>query len=256
MTRGDSSEGTLRVLIVDDEPAALRLLRTLLADHDDVELVGECGSGRAAIERLRSGGVDVLFLDVRMPEVDGFEVLEHLGADSGDALPPAVVFVTAHDDFAVRAFEKDAWDYILKPFDEERLAAALDRVRSRLGGARTDGAPPSERPLERLAVPSGRGRVPIRLEDVTWIGAESNYVRFHLGGSSYLARVSLRWLESRLDPRRFARIHRSAIVQVDRIARLEPCGHGDQLLTLDDGRQLTVSRRYRDRLDAVLEPLS
>ncbi|MEM9595793.1 MAG: LytTR family DNA-binding domain-containing protein [Acidobacteriota bacterium] len=265
-------ERPMRALVVDDEPAARRLLTSLLASEADVEVVGTCRHGGEALTWLRDRQADLLFLDIQMPELDGFQVLDALGESR-----PAVVFVTAFDAFAVRAFEAEAWDYLLKPFDGERLRQVLDRVRRRrsreAAGASGDrlgpllaklAADPSpepadsaaeQPPLERLTVSHGRGRVTIRLSDVAYFQAESSYVRLHLSDASYLARVPLARLEARLDPRRFVRVHRSYLVQVDRIARLDPLGRGDLRLTLDDGRRLTASRRYRDRLERVLEPL-
>lgn len=241
---------TLRILVVDDEPAARAFLRSLLEASASVEVAGECGDGMAAVEWLAVHKVEVVFLDIQMPGLDGFGVLNALKGPG----KPAVVFVTAYDDFALKAFEVEAWDYLLKPFDAERLEQALARVRRRLA----ETAPPDgpQRYPKRLAVPRGKGRSTVQLDQVEWIGAEANYARFHLGESSYLARVSLTALEAKLDPRRFVRIHRSAIVNVDRIERLEPCGHGDLSLTLSGGQQLTLSRRFRGRLEAVLESLS
>lgn len=261
-----SEPAVLRALIVDDEPAARRLLTDLLNQVPDVEPVGSCRNGREALAWLASQRADLLFLDVEMPGMSGFDVLEGLGSETEESPRPAVIFVTAHDDFAIRAFEADAWDYLLKPFDGERLEQALERVRKRLGkglgrpprgsvsGSPRQPAAP-RRPLERLAVPQGRGRVTIRLKDVLWIQAESNYARFHLPATSLLARMSLTQLESRLDPEIFVRIHRSTIVNVERIERLESRGHGDMALTLEDGQEVTLSRRYRARFDQVLESL-
>lgn len=255
--------GTIRALIVDDEPAARALLRHMLEDEPGVSVVGECENGGEAVRWLTKEEADLVFLDIRMPGLDGFEVLRR--TDPAD-LPP-VVFVTAHDEFAVRAFEAQAWDYLLKPFDAERLRQTLARARERLtapdAGALAERLEellqelsPRQRPVERLSVRKGRARLTIRVADICWIEADSNYVRLHLADDSYLARSSLSALEEKLDPDRFVRIHRSAIVNVDRIDRLEPCGHGDQLLTLAGGRQLTLSRRYRHRLERVLETLA
>lgn len=242
----------LRALLVDDEPAARRLLVDLLADIPEVHPVGMCRNGREALQWLETQRADLLFLDVRMPGMDGFDVLEALGPDTEKTPRPAVIFVTAYDEFAIRAFEAEAWDYLLKPFDAERLRQTLHRVQKRL---HRQTRPPERQPLERLSVPHGRGRVSIRLRDVLWIQAASNYARFHLEGASYLTRRSLRSLESCLDPASFVRVHRSAIVNVEHIERLQPRGHGDMALTLCDGREITLSRRYRQRFEQVLESL-
>ena len=245
----------LRVVIVDDEPAGRRLLERLLEREEGIEIVGVCRHGEEAITVLGACPVDLVFLDVRMPGKDGFEVVRALEQ------PPAIVFVTAYDRFALEAFDVEAWDYLLKPFDDERLQACLARVRRRMTRERASSVldPPSETadpPLERIAIPQGRAKVTVHMAQVIAIEAESNYARFHLAERSYLARVSLAHLAQRLDARRFVRVHRSWIVNVDHLARQEPVGHGDLLLTMDSGLEVSLSRRYRDRLKAVLEPLS
>ena len=246
---------TLKVLVADDEPAARRYLCDLLEAAPGVEVAARCADGEDAAARLRRGSVDVAFLDVRMPGLDGFQVIESLSP----AARPAVVFVTAYDDFALQAFAVEAWDYLLKPFDAERLGETLERLRRRLEGPTRTASPgrdPERRFPERLAVPCGKGRIALTLAEVSWIGAEANYARFHLGQRSYLARISLTALEEKLDPRRFVRVHRSARVNVEGIERLEPRGHGDLTLVLTGGERLNLSRRYRERLEVVLESLS
>ena len=242
----------LRTLVVDDEPAARRLLVGLLTEQPDVEIAGTCRHGHEAVQWLQSHSVDLLFLDVRMPGMDGFEVLDALGEP-----PTAVVFVTAYDEFAIRAFEAEAWDYLLKPYDDERLQQTLDRVRRRLqreyGNAPDEPATP---PMERIAVPKGRGRVTLDLRDVLWIQAEGNYARFHVADGSYLARHTLSGLEERLDPQRFVRVHRSAIVNLRHIVRLDPVGHGDVRLALVHGGTVTLSRRFRRHFEQAMELLS
>ena len=245
-----SAGSALRALVVDDEPVARDLMCDLLRAVPDVQVAGTCSNGDEALAWLGRDRADVVFLDIHMPGLDGFDVLASLQDHA-----PMVVFVTADQEHAVRAFEIEALDYLLKPIDAERLEQSLERVR-RGRRAPTTSVDSGESVLERLALPHGRGRTLVRLTDVWWLQAESNYVRFHLATASYLARAALRRLEPRLDPRRFVRIHRATIVNVDRIARLEPSGHGDLLLTLEDGRALALSRRYRDRLERVLELLS
>ena len=248
----------LRVLIVDDEPAGRRLLRQLLEREPGIDIVGVCRHGDEALTVLGACAVDLLFLDIRMPGKDGFEVLRAL------EMPPPVVFVTAYDNFAVEAFEVEAWDYLLKPFDESRLRETLQRVRRRLKERAPSLEPedaagePSDKtaPLERLAIPQGRGRVTVHMNDVIAVQAESNYARFHLEGRHHLARISLAQLERRLEPTRFVRVHRSWIVNIDHLQRQEPAGHGDLRLTMKGGLEVSLSRRYRGRLETLLEPLS
>ena len=256
-----SALATLRILIVDDEPAARALLSSMLAAEPGVVVAGECGDGAEAVSWLADHEADAIFLDVRMPRLDGFQVIART---EPDRLPP-VVFVTAYDEFALRAFRVEAWDYLLKPFDSERLRETLGRLRERL--AQQTGTDLSRRlatlvdtlqsgPAERFTVRKGKARLTVRADEVDWIGAESNYARLHVGSETYLTRTPLGSLEAKLDPRRFVRIHRSTIVNADRIERLEPIGHGDLRLFLVTGETLQVSRRYRPGLEAVLEPLS
>lgn len=257
----------IRALVVEDEPNARELLTGLLEQEPDVEVIGECGLGRQAVEEVRRLDPDVLFLDVRLPDIDGFGVLEELAAD-GEGLP-AIVFVTAFDQFALKAFEVHAIDYLLKPFDEERLQETLEVVRERLGLRRAGPEREIEfrrnvekllnsletRPLQRIAVKRGDESIVVRTDEIDWLQAEENYVRVHVGKQSYLVRSTLQALEDRLDPDRFVRLHRSTIANVDRIRTLSPWGHGDLQVRLADGSSLKASRRYRDRLDRVLEML-
>jgi two-component system LytT family response regulator len=241
---------------VDDEPLALDLLRILLADHEDIEVMAECQNGAEAVSVLKSKPVDLLFLDVQMPEMDGFEVLRVYGVNR----MPAVVFVTAHDQFAVRAFEAHALDYLVKPLHVERFEAALQRVRERLRLMEAAGlaarltalldaekAERGKRWVERLVVPIATGELVIPAAEIDWIGADDYYARLHVGAKSHLLRESLASLETRLDPRRFARVHRSAIVQIDRIRQL----HGEDVV-LRDGVRVTVSRRRRAAIEGML----
>ena len=268
MTRqADASKAAapLRVLIVDDEPLARDSLRVILSAEHELEIVGECGDGAAAVAAIRSLAPDLVFLDVRMPGLDGFGVVDAIGTDR----MPAVVFVTAYDEHAVRAFEINALDYVLKPFDDDRLRAALARARAHLELAR-DGAlsrrlagllanvPDAARDsaagdggpawIERLQVPVGDRIRLVRVEEIDWIEGAGNYVRIHSGREKHLVRTTLAALERELNPRRFVRIHRSAIVNVDRVRELEPYTGGDYIAFLMDGRKLRVSRTYRDRL--------
>ena len=252
----------LRALVVDDEPPARELLRALLDDQPDFEVIAESGSSAQAIEDILRTRPDVLFLDVQLPDGDGFRVLEELSRRSEH--PPEVVFVTAYDEFALRAFEVHAVDYLLKPFDEARLRQTLERVRGRLSrvGSRTlreDLArllsTLESRPLRRIAVKRGDESIVVHTNEIDWLEAEENYVRVHVAKDSYLVRATLQSLEERLDSDRFVRLHRGTIVNVDRIRRLSTWGHGDLQVELADGTTLRASRRYRDRLDRVLEIL-
>jgi two-component system LytT family response regulator len=260
-TEEDIMSERIRALVVDDEaPARLRLQR-LLDREPDIDLVGVCCCGLEATETAQSERPDLLFLDVRMPPDDGFAVLDALGDDA----PPAVVFVTASDEYAVRAFEADAIDYLHKPFSAERFGAALGRVRTRLrehaaGRHRDrllsllddhadDRAP---RDYERLVIKTGSQLVFLDPNDVDWVEAEGVYVRLQVGATSYLLRESLRNVEQRLDPRRFLRIHRSTILNLDRAKKIVPHFNGGAVVILRDGRQLKMSRSYRDRVSATL----
>lgn len=236
-----------RVVIVDDEAPARRRLQNYLAADDRIEVVGEAGDGIEAIEVIESLKPDILLLDVQMPELDGFGVLEHLEVDP----LPYVVFVTAHDAHAVQAFEVRALDYLLKPVSPERLQEALDRVpgvdasAQRLEGLGEDRR---DEQFDRFLVRS-RGRMLfVRAEDVDWIGAKGNYSALHVGKATYLVRITLQVLEERLPPSRFVRIHRSTIVNLDRVAEMQPWSHGDLVVRLTDGTELRLSRRYKDRL--------
>ncbi len=249
----------IRVLIVDDEPIARAGLRQLLAAHADFAVVGECRNGREAIQSLNEQAVDLVFLDVQMPKLNGFDVITAIGADA----MPAVVFVTAYDQYAIRAFEVNAADYLLKPFDEERFEKTLARVRKHFqrGGApalneqlaallahlgKADAAP------QRLVVKSA-GRIQfVNVAEVDWVEAAGNYVTLHAGGAKYLLRETMDALAARLPATQFFRIRRSVIVNAERIREMQPLFKGEYLIRLKDGVELTSSRRYREQLDALL----
>jgi two-component system LytT family response regulator len=250
---------TIRAVIVDDEPLARRRVRGLLAEAGDVEVVAECANGREAIRAIEESPPDLLFLDIQMPEIDGFDVLRAIGAGR----VPVVIFVTAYDQFALRAFEAHALDYLLKPFDDERFEAALRRARERIrqhaGGdldrrlrALLEEVRGGRGYLQRLVVPTGNRSVFVRTEEIDWIEAERNYIRLHAGGRAYLLRENLGHIESALDPARFCRIHRSTIVNVDRIQAVESLLGGEYLVVLHDGTKLTSGRSYRRSLHALL----
>ena len=250
----------IRAVIVDDERLARNRLRRLLAGEPDIEVAAECAGGREALEFLVTRGGDLLFLDVQMPDLDGFGVLE--------ALPPSrlplVIFVTAYDEHALHAFEVHALDYLLKPFDRARFGKALDRARRQLA-LRRGGALPGpnlQSLLEQLRGQRAQTVIPVknagrivlvRMEDLDWIEAADNYVCLHAGAETHVLRETMSALEARLDARRFVRIHRSAIVNIERIKELRPWFHGEYQVLLTNGAELTLSRSYRDRLLGMLE---
>lgn len=251
----------LRALVVDDEPLARDRLVRLLAEIDDVRLVGECGSGEEAVEAILTLAPDVVLLDVQMSGMDGVEVVRRVGPDR---MPP-VVFVTAFDQYALRAFEVNALDYLLKPYPPVRLRAALERVRGRLRTAETTqlarrllnlvaefsvraGAPAAKSPrgyLERFAIKADERTTFLRARDTDWIEAARNYVRVHSGKATYVLREKVGRLERQLDPGKFARCHRRIIVNLERVKEVQPWFGGDSVLLLQDGTQLRLSRTYR-----------
>ena len=247
----------MRTLIVDDEPLARERLRTLLRDEPDIELIGECADGKEAVSAIQGKNPELLFLDVQMPEMDGFAVLEAVGPER----VPAVVFVTAYDRYALRAFDVHALDYLLKPFDRERFQKALERARAQVGergklGDRLlaflkDIKEEPKRP-ERFVIKSAGRVFFLRADEIDWVEAAGNYVQLHVGSATHLMRETMGGLETRLDPEKFVRIHRSAIVQVDRIKEMQPAFHGDYIVILQDGTRLNLSRSYREKLQALL----
>jgi two-component system LytT family response regulator len=249
----------IRAVIVDDEPLARRRIRSLLEEAEDVEVIAECANGKDAIQAIEESPPDLLFLDIQMPELDGFDVLQAIGVGH----VPVVIFVTAYDQFALRAFEAHALDYLLKPFDDDRFEAALRRARERIlqqhGGdldrrlqALLEGVRADRGHLQRLVVPSGHRSVFIRTKEIDWIEAERNYIRLHVAGRTYLLRENLSRIESALDPATFCRIHRSTIVNVERIQAVESLYRGEYLVVLHDGTNLTSGRSYRRNLHALM----
>jgi two-component system LytT family response regulator len=233
----------LRVLVVDDEPLARSNLTVLLRLDRDIEVVAECGTGLEAVAEVRSQKPDLLFLDVQMPECDGFDVLELLGGD----LPPAVIFVTAYDEYALRAFEAGALDYLLKPFDNARFNLALGRAKERIAQGRD-----LPRRIERVAVKSAGQVAFLRISEIDWIEAADYYVCLHVGSKTHMLRRSMSELAQELDPRVFCRIHRSTIVNLDRTCGLELNEAGEYDVLLDNGTKLRLSRRYRTQLESRL----
>jgi two-component system LytT family response regulator len=249
---------TLRIVLADDEPLVRERLRALVAARADCTLVAECADGAEAVDVIERERPDLALLDVQMPELDGFEVLDALEEDRR----PAVIFVTAYDEYAVRAFEVNAVDYLLKPIERSRFDAAIERVAGRgtRGGPREDeGVRALLEELRRkrgyatrLVVRDGTRVSFLPVAEIDWIDASGNYARLHAGGRAHLLRETLKSLEARLDPERFVRVHRSAIVNIERIAAMEPYFHGEYVLTLRDGTKLTSSRTCSGRLREML----
>lgn len=251
----------IRTIIVDDEPLAREKLRGFIDREDDVEIVAECGDGRSALEAIDQSKPDLVFLDVQMPELDGFEVIDNLDLDP----MPKVVFTTAYDQYALKAFEVHAIDYLLKPFDRARFGEALDLVRA---ASRRDQVGTMREQLkallddldkrrktyrDRLVIKTSGRVVLINVDDIDWIDAAGNYVRLHVGTDSHLLRETMSRLEGRLDPGKFLRIHRSTIVNIERIKELQQQFHGDYVVILREGQRLTLSRSYRDKLQELLD---
>jgi two-component system LytT family response regulator len=261
----------MRALIVDDEPLARRGIRQLLVPYTDIDVVGECRNGREALQSLDTVAPDLVFLDVQMPELDGFAVVRARGA----ARMPYVIFVTAYDEFAVRAFETHALDYLVKPVNEARFAAAIQRVRERMRfaealeltrrigelldshGRRGDVGDAAVRapaivPARRLVVPTSTGDLVLDVDEIDWIQAEDYYAAVHARGRRHLIRESLASLEQRLDPSRFIRVHRSAIVPLDRVREMRSASTGERVLVLRDGTRIPVSRRRREQVAELI----
>jgi two-component system LytT family response regulator len=246
----------IRALIVDDEPSARRRIKQLLARDADVEIVGECANGYEAVAAINRCAPDLLFLDVVMPEVDGFEMLARLPTER----LPLVVFVTAHAQYGPQAFQIPALHYLLKPFDRKSFATALARAKTKLAAER--GSELTRALLEelrahashpdRILVKTCERHFFIKATEIDWIEAEGKYVRLYVGSASYLLREAIGSFERRLDPKQFPRINRSTIVNIDRVLELQPWFHHDYRLVLRDGTTLTLSRNYRQRLAELL----
>jgi two-component system LytT family response regulator len=231
----------------------------MLAEDQEIEILEECANGEEALEAIQKHSPDLIFLDVEMPGMDGFAVIEEMDAEN----MPAIVFVTAYDQYAVRAFEVYALDYLLKPFDRERFDKALERAKAHIVTEKSENmsrrildaleqikSKPTH--LERLVIKMNGHIFFVRAEEIDWLEAEGNYVRLHTGKESYLLRDTISALESQLDPKRFVRVHRSAIVNIDRIQELQPWFHGEYRIILREGVQLTLSRSYKEKLHEIL----
>ncbi len=248
----------LRALVVDDEPLARGLLVEMLAGERDVVVAGECGDGVAAVEHIRADPPDLVFLDVQMPALDGFGVVEAVGPDR----MPATIFVTAYDQYALRAFDANALDYLLKPFDEERLARTLARVRRQLSAPADEVArrvasllhavQERRRYAARIVVRDGVRTRLIPVDRIVWIEAEGKQARVHLAGESHLATGGIGAVEAQLDPEQFVRVHRSAIARIDQIQEIQPWFKGEYVLVMAGGAQITTSAAFRPRLRELL----
>ncbi len=244
-----------RVLIVDDEPLARDRIRSLLGEQEDMMVAGECGDGICAITAIKELEPDLVFLDMQMPEMDGLEVIRAIGPKDF----PTVIFVTAYDRYALQAFEVHAVDYLLKPFDRQRFHEALQRVRRRLSEEKQEAIKEQLKNLtlsltrpnhyqNRLAVKTDGRVYLLNVHDVDWLESAGNYICLHVGKQTHIIRETLSQLEEQLNPQKFARIHRSSIVNLERIQELRPYFHGDYKVILQNGAELSLSRKYREEL--------
>jgi two-component system, LytTR family, response regulator len=249
----------IRTLVVDDEPLARERLTSLLAAEADIEIIGQCRDGEEAVHAIIDHSPDLVFLDVQMPAMNGFEVIEAVGSER----MPLVIFVTAYDQHALKAFQVRALDYVLKPFDRERFQEALQRARAHI--QRDETGDLGRRLLalvkdlrrdqprtDRLVVKSGGRLFFLRTDEIDWIEASGNYVRLHVGTTSHLLRETMNAIEGRLDPEKFFRIHRSRIVNMERIQEMQPWLNGEYAVVLRTGTRLTLSRGYREKLQERL----
>ena len=253
----------IRTLIVDDEPLARRGIRAQLNDEKDIEILSECRNGLEAVAAIEEQSPDLVFLDVQMPELDGFGVLEAVGVDR----MPAVIFVTAYDQYALRAFDVHALDYLLKPVDAERFASALARARKQIEHHSLqdlnqrlqnflDDVQAKQKFTERLVIKSGGRIFFLNVAEIDWIEAADNYVRLHVGRDSHLLRETMNHLEKRLDPDHFLRVHRSRIINIRQIKELQPLFRGEYDIMLQDGTRLESGRGYKDKLQKLFSGTS
>ncbi len=249
----------LRTLIVDDEPLARERIKRFLRDEGEIEIIGECGNGTDAIAVIKRDSPDLVFLDIQMPEQTGFDVVKQLNGKM-----PAIVFVTAYDQYALQAFDVHALDYLLKPFTRERIHRAVSRARESIESRRMGNIDErlitliadlkhEKKYLERLVVKT-TGRVFfLRVDEIDWIEAAGNYVKLHVGRETHMIRETMNGIEGKLDPDKFLRIHRSTVVHIDRIKELHPMFSGDYAVILRDGTELALSRNYRERFLELFE---
>ncbi len=249
----------IRTLIVDDEPLARERIRALLTEQPDLDVIGEARDGEEAVQAILAHEPDLVFLDIQMPKMDGFEVIRTVGADN----MPLVVFVTAYDQHALKAFDVRALDYLLKPFDRERFAESIGRVRQAIERSGTDEIgrrllelvrelKPGGGRSERLVIKSAGRLFFLRTDEIDWVEAAGNYVKLHVGADEHLLRETMNGIEVKLDPDKFFRIHRSRIVNMERIKELQPWFNGEYVVILRNGTKLTLSRGYREKLQERL----
>lgn len=260
----------IRALIVDDERLARETLRLLLGEKDQIDIVGECKNGIEAVDAIQNLAPDLVFLDIQMPEMNGFEVIKSVGPEK----MPVVIFVTAYDQYALRAFEARALDYLLKPFDDERfeqaLARAVERIHERqvgelstklvdlisnkaeTGSAQKEKDSSATEYLERIMIKERGSLYFIKVDEIEWIEAAGDYVSIHAAQKTHLLRETMSGLMKKLNPRQFVRVHRSSIVKVDSIKELKPYFHGDYIILLKNGKELKLSRRYWDQVEKVI----
>ena len=258
----------ITTVIVDDEPLARRNLRVLLENDPQIEILDECRNGHEAVKAINTHAPDLIFLDIQMPEMDGFDVLASVGPEHINA----IIFVTAFDQYALKAFEVHALDYLLKPFDDERFARALERAKSQIAAREIDklskrllalledrksehkvSGEQKQSYLSRLMIKASNRMMLLKVNEIDFIEADGNYAKLHAGRKTHLLREKMNDLEGRLDPAKFVRIHRSIIVNLDRIKEMHPHFNGDYIVVLDDGRQLRLSRSRREQLEARLK---
>jgi two-component system LytT family response regulator len=250
----------IRTLIVDDEPLARERVKRFLKDERDIDIIGECGNGADAIDAIHQKEPDLVFLDIQMPEKNGFDVIRSI---NGNHLP-TIIFVTAYDQYALQAFEVHALDYLLKPFNRERFHRAVARAKEQIEGQHRgelderlvsliSSITPEKKYLERLVVKSVGRVFFLKTEEIDWIEASGNYLKLHVGRDSHMIRETMNSIEAKLDPSQFMRIHRSTIVNIDRIKELHPMFSGDYSAILRDGTELALSRNYREKFLELFE---
>lgn len=253
------NKNKIRALIIDDEPFARQRLHQLLEPYSNIDIIGECSDGYVAISEINHSSPDLIFLDIQMPEIDGFQVIEQIKAAS----MPVVIFMTAYDQYALRAFEACALDYLLKPCDEERFAKAIKRAESQIySNVKNDSAtslsvlmpPDNQNKLlpERIVVNDGARIHFLRVKDIDRIEAQGNYIQIYITSNTYLLRETLVSMESQLDTSRFIRVHRSTIINIDRIKEIHPMFNGRYSVILVDGAEIVMSRRYRHKLEEAI----